>query len=225
MKNNSIVAIQDLKKHFGKIRAVDGLTFAVPEGSLFGFLGPNGSGKSTTLSMLAGLAKPHGGKIRLFGEDARGNVLIRERIGFMIEQPAFYGYLSAGHNLRLAARLFSKKISKDRIAETLELVGLLHRADDKVKNFSQGMKQRLGLAHSMLHTPDLLILDEPSNGLDPEGNEEKWHILCRLVREHETTVLVSSHLLHEVEEYCEHVAVVNQGKLVAEGNRRRINQS
>ncbi|MBN1516202.1 ABC transporter ATP-binding protein [Candidatus Sumerlaeota bacterium] len=216
-----VIQFLEVRKYFGKLRAVDGLSFDVPRSSLYGFLGPNGSGKSTTLSMLAGFARPTAGRILLFGENNRDHRL-RERVGLMIEEPAFYGYLSARKNLELAGRLYTRQPDGRRIDETLELVGLEGRGKDLVKNFSHGMKQRLGLAQAYLHQPELLILDEPSNGLDPEGNEEMWRILVRLVSESGCTILVSSHLLYEVEEFCTHLSLIKSGRLIADGEVKAL---
>ena len=210
-----VVQVHELTKRFGRIKAVDHLTFSVERGSLFGFLGPNGAGKSTTLYMLAGLVSPTSGRAELFGKNVRRSTAVRDRIGVMIETPAFYNYLSARKNLELVARLHpSKRIGRQRIDEVLDQVDLLDRARDRIATFSHGMKQRLGLAQAYLHKPELLILDEPSNGLDPEGNDDMWLLLRRLVREDNVTILVSSHLLYEVERYCERVAVINHGSLV-----------
>jgi len=210
---SDVIQIQNLTKRFGRKGVVLDLTFSVPAQTLFGFLGPNGAGKSTTLYMLLGLVRPTGGTIRIFGQALRAPQ-VRQRIGALIETPAFYGYLSGRKNLQLLGRL-TGTASRVEIDETLDLVGLLDRANDKVSTYSDGMKQRLGVAQALLHRPDLLILDEPSNGLDPEGNRDLWQLLRRLVREAGLTALVSSHLLAEVEEYCDHVCVIDEGRQVA----------
>jgi ABC-2 type transport system ATP-binding protein len=211
-----VVEIRELTKRFGRITAVDRLSFTVERGSLFGFLGPNGAGKSTTLYILAGLVSSTSGCAELFGQNVKRSTAVRDRIGVMIETPAFYNFLSARKNLEIVARLHpSKEIGRRRIDEVLDAVDLLDRAQDRVGAYSHGMKQRLGLAQAYLHRPELLILDEPSNGLDPEGNDEMWLLLRRLVKEDNATILVSSHLLYEVERYCERVAVINHGRLVA----------
>jgi len=208
-----VIQIENLTKRFGRKTVVSSLTFSVPRQTLFGFLGPNGAGKSTTLYMLLGLVRPTSGIIRIFGQSVQ-SPQVRQSIGALIETPAFYGYLSGRKNLELLGRL-TRTASRAEIDEVLDGVGLLDRANDKVSTYSDGMKQRLGVAQALLHRPELLILDEPSNGLDPEGNRDLWQLLRRLVAEHGLTALVSSHLLSEVEEYCDYVCVIDEGRQVA----------
>jgi len=210
---DDVIIVENLTKRFGRKTVVSQLTFSVPPGSLFGFLGPNGAGKSTTLYMMLGLVRPTSGTIRIFGKPPTSRE-VRRRIGSLIETPAFYNYLSGRKNLELLGRL-TATVSRSQINEALDLVGLLGRADDKVATYSDGMKQRLGVAQALLHKPDLLILDEPTNGLDPEGNRYVWTLLRRLVSEQNLTALVSSHLLAEVEEYCDYVCVIDEGRQVA----------
>jgi len=211
--SGDVIRIEHLTKRFGRKTVVSDLTFAVPPQTLFGFLGPNGAGKSTTLYMLLGLVRSTAGSIQIFGGSFRSPE-IRRRVGALIETPAFYGYLSGRKNLELLGRL-TGSASRHEIDEALETVGLLDRGGDKVATYSDGMKQRLGVAQALLHRPDLLILDEPTNGLDPEGNRDLWRLLRRLVRERGLTALVSSHLLGEVEEYCDRVCVIDEGRQVA----------
>lgn len=208
-----VIEFDGLTKRYGRLTAVDGLTFGVPQGSLFGFLGANGAGKSTTLKMLMGLVRPTSGAFHLFGESGRGRPRLRRRVGALIEQPAFYDHLSGRSNLMTFARM-SGRIDRVQIDELLEAVGLTVAARRKTGTYSQGMRQRLGLAQAMLGDPRLLVLDEPTNGLDPEGSREIWTLLRRLVSERGITVLISSHLLHEVEEGCDRVAIIDAGKLV-----------
>jgi ABC-2 type transport system ATP-binding protein len=213
LSSGPVIHIEDLTKRFGRKTVVSGLTFSVPPQTLFGFLGPNGAGKSTTLYMLLGLVRPTGGAIHIFGQSVRSPE-VRRRLGSLIETPAFHGYLSGRKNLELLGRL-TRTASRVEIDKALDTVGLLDRGNDKVSTYSDGMKQRLGVAQALLHRPDLLILDEPTNGLDPEGNRDLWQLLRRLVRERGLTALVSSHLLAEVEEYCDHVCVIDEGRQVA----------
>ncbi|MCX8035688.1 MAG: ABC transporter ATP-binding protein [Candidatus Sumerlaeia bacterium] len=210
---DDVIQIVELKKRYGRKMVVCGLTFSVPPRTLFGFLGPNGAGKSTTLYMLLGLVRPTGGTVRIFGQSVHARE-VKQRVGSMIETPAFYGYLSGRKNLELLGRL-TRTAERRHIDEALDIVGLLSRGDDKVSTYSDGMRQRLGVAQALLHKPDLLILDEPTNGLDPEGNRDLWLLLRRLVAERGLTALVSSHLLSEVEEYCDRVCVIDQGRQVA----------
>jgi len=211
--SENVILMENLTKRFGRKTVVSGLSFSIPSQTLFGFLGPNGAGKSTTLYMLLGLVRPTSGTIRIFGQSVQSPA-VRRRVGALIETPAFYGYLSGRKNLELLGRL-TRTASRIEINEVLDLVGLLDRANDKVSTYSDGMRQRLGVAQTLLHRPDLLILDEPTNGLDPEGNRDLWRLLRRLVREQGLTALVSSHLLGEVEEYCDHVCVIDEGRQVA----------
>ena len=216
------LALEDLCKHFGRIRAVEHLSLEVPAGQMAGFLGPNGAGKSTTLYMIPRLVHPSGGRIRIFGVDLRQDFKQALRsVGVMVEAPAFYEYLSARKNLQLAARVLGNVSSHD-IDEVLDRIGLADRQHDKVGTYSQGMKQRLGVGRAVLGKPRLLVLDEPTNGMDPEGTREILAFLQQRVKSEGLTVFISSHLLHEVEEYCETVFVIDRGHLVASGSVREI---
>ena len=216
------LALDDLCKRFGRIHAVEHLSLEVPPGQMAGFLGPNGAGKSTTLYMIPRLVHPSSGRIRIFGVDLRQDFKQALRsVGVMVEAPAFYEYLSGRKNLQLAARILGGVRSHD-LDEILERIGLADRQHDKVRTYSQGMKQRLGIGRAVLGKPRLLVLDEPTNGMDPEGTREILGFLQQRVRTDGLTVFLSSHLLHEVEEYCDTVFVIDKGHLVAAGNVRDI---
>jgi len=216
------LALQDLSKRFGRIRAVDRLSLEVRPGHMAGFLGPNGAGKSTTLYMIPRLVRPSGGRIRVFGVDIwRDFKQAIRSVGVMVEAPAFYDYLSGRKNLELAARVLGKVPRRD-IDEILERIGLADRQRDKVRTYSMGMKQRLGIGRAMLGRPRLLILDEPTNGMDPEGTREILTFLRERVRTGGLSVFISSHLLYEVEEYCDTVFVINKGRLIASGQVKDI---
>ena len=207
---------QALVHRYGRDLVLDGIDLQVPTGSIYGFLGPNGAGKTTTLRLLLGLLRRQQGEIALFGrrldEDRIGAL---RRIGSMIESPSFYDHLSARENLALLQKVY--RGPRDRIDEVLALVGLAQTGRKRAGQFSLGMKQRLGLAIALLHAPDLLILDEPSNGLDPNGIVEMRELLQRLNRERGITILVSSHLLPEVEKLATHVGILHRGRLMFQG--------
>jgi len=217
-----IIKTINLSKKFGKIWAVRDLNLEIDAGQIFGFLGPNGAGKSTTIRMLMGLVKPSRGTIELFGRDIRQQGAgVYRRIGALVEKPDFYLYLSAWRNLQLLGDL-SGGISSQRIAEVLEIVRLSERARDKVKNYSHGMRQRLGIAQALLHDPELIILDEPTSGLDPVGIKEIRDLIVTLARDFGKTIFLSSHLLHEVEQTCTHIAIIDRGMVVVQGEARRL---
>lgn len=211
-----------LTKDFRRRRAVDDLSLRVTEGSVYGFLGPNGAGKSTTIRMLTGLIRPKSGTARLLGRDVRTDrVRALREVGALVEMPAFYKYMSGRENLRILSRLSGGCDSK-RLDHILDTVGLLDRADDKVKTYSHGMVQRLGIGQALLPNPKLVILDEPTSGLDPQGMKDVRELIIRLAKEENITVFLSSHLLHEVEQVCDRVGVVNRGRLIAEGKVREL---
>jgi ABC-2 type transport system ATP-binding protein len=212
---DSVVETRDLTKRYGRTPAVEGLNLSVRRGEVYGFLGPNGAGKTTTLRMLLGLVKPSSGSASVLGEEPGSPACLR-RVGSLVESPSFYPYLSGRANLRAVARLAGVGDRKARVGEALRRVGLSERAKDRYKKYSTGMKQRLGVAAALLKAPDLLILDEPTNGLDPKGMAE-MRILIRTLGEGARTVLLSSHLMGEVEQICDRVGVIRRGKLVAEG--------
>jgi ABC-2 type transport system ATP-binding protein len=203
-----------LSKNFGKLAAVKNVTFELRRGEVFGFLGPNGAGKSTTVGMILGLITPTAGSIELFGEKQNGNrwAALR-RIGAIIEEPAFYPYLSGWDNLAVLAQSIGG-IHKSKITEVLERVNLIDRAGDQYGHYSMGMKQRLGIASTMLRDPELIILDEPTNGLDPAGTKEIRELIPSLAHE-SRAIMLCSHLLHEVEMVCSKVAIIKQGIVIA----------
>jgi ABC-2 type transport system ATP-binding protein len=206
-----------LTKRFKNFTAVDDLSFQVRQGEVLGFLGPNGAGKSTTVGMILGLIHPDQGTVRIMGTDLKDDSsLVANHIGAIIENPAFYPYLSGRDNLEAHA-LAVGGVPAGRIDELLRLVNLHERAGDKFKNYSLGMKQRLGIASTLLTSPALVILDEPTNGLDPAGQREIRDIIPRLADEGHS-VLLASHMLHEVEQVSDRVAIVRRGKLITEGS-------
>jgi len=212
-----IIKVEKLTKKFKNFTAVDDLHLNVHRGDIFGFLGPNGAGKSTTIRMLLTLVKPTAGDIQIFGENissSRDNIL--RRIGAIVEKPDFYMYLSAYKNLEILGKLSGADTSKKKIMEQLGVVGLDKRANSKVKTFSHGMKQRLGLAQALLHDPELIILDEPTTGLDPQGMKEVRELI-RELRDRGKTIFLSSHILREVELIANRMIIINKGKTLVEG--------
>jgi len=220
--NDAALCLDDLCKSYGRIRAVDHLSLEVHAGEMAGFLGPNGAGKSTTLYMTSRLVHPSGGKIEIFGHDVWKNFKRAiQYVGTMVETPSFYEFLSARKNLELMGRLRSNADGKE-IGEILERTGLSERQNDKVATYSHGMKQRLGLGMALLGRPRLLVLDEPTNGMDPEGTREILSFLQEKIKNEGLAVFVSSHLLYEVEEYCDRVFVINNGRLISSGKVKEI---
>jgi ABC-2 type transport system ATP-binding protein len=214
-----------LRKQFGSVLAVHDLTLRIPAGGVFGLLGPNGSGKTTTIGLLLGLVTPTAGSIRLFGSDARTTQLAAlRRIGAMVESPAFYPDLSGRANLRFFQGIADRGQDIAEVNQLLQLVGLGDRADSKFRTYSLGMKQRLGIAYALLGKPELVFLDEPTNGLDPAGMAEVRALIPRLAKAGHTVVL-SSHLLNEVEQVCDHVAILSRGQLIAQGHVRELLQA
>lgn len=213
------IAIRDLHKSYGSFNAVNGLSLTVEQGDIYGFLGPNGAGKSTTIRMLMTLIRPSSGSIKVFGMDlATHRADILRRIGAIVERPDFYNYLTARKNLELVGRLSGADVSKASVDRVLGIVGLGHRTDSKVKTFSHGMKQRLGIAQALLHNPDLIILDEPTTGLDPQGMVDIRDLILELSQDHRKTVFLSSHILPEVELTANRMVIINRGKAVIEGS-------
>jgi len=226
MNGNILVEARGLEKQFGHLKAVDGVSFTVNRGDIYGFLGPNGSGKSTTIRMMLGLIKPNGGEIKLFGQAMnRNNFRLLGKVGALIERPDFYNYLSAEKNLQLLARYSKLPKDDNRIPEVLDMVGLRDRASSKVRTFSQGMKQRLGIAQTLLHNPALIILDEPLNGLDPQGIKDVRDLLFKLNQEMGKTLIISSHILSEMELVANRMIVINRGKVVVEGEVKNLLKS
>ncbi len=208
-----MIETADLTKRYDDITAVDSLNLSIRRGEVYGFLGPNGAGKTTTLRMLLGLIHPTSGTGTVLGEPP-GTVESLSRVGALVEAPAFYPYLSGRQNLHVLARYADAPPSQ--VETVLEQVALTERADDTFKSYSMGMKQRLGVAAALLNDPELLILDEPTNGLDPKGQGE-LRTLIRTIGQGDRTVLLSSHLMDEVEQICDRVGVIQHGELVAEG--------
>ena len=219
MKKEIFLQFEQVSKLYNSFLAVDKLSFNVYKGDIFGFLGPNGAGKSTSIRMALSLIKPTSGKINLFGSDILND---REKtlskVGALIEKPDFYSYLSAQKNLEILGEISAVQGLKAKIDEVLDLVGLTSRRNSKVKTFSQGMKQRLGIAQTLLHDPKLIILDEPANGLDPQGQVDMRELIVRINKERGITVIISSHILNEVEQICNRMVIINKGKSVVEGD-------
>ncbi|MDQ0661759.1 ABC-2 type transport system ATP-binding protein [Arthrobacter ulcerisalmonis] len=222
------IETRGLSKHFGRQAAVDHVDLAVPHGTVFGFLGPNGSGKTTTIRMLLGLAAASAGTVKLLGQEMPDRLHdVLPRVGALVEGPAFYPFLSGAdnlHRLDAAGPHTVPATRRARVGRALERVGLEHAAGKRVHAYSLGMKQRLGIANALLSPRDLLVLDEPTNGLDPQGTREVRNLVRSLAHEG-TTVFVSSHLLAEVEQMCTHAAVMSAGKLVAQGPLAELRQA
>jgi ABC-2 type transport system ATP-binding protein len=224
-KGQLAIETVDLEKAFGDQKAVAGISLSVPTGSIFGFLGPNGSGKTTTIRMLLGLAEATKGEINLLGHSIPKHVAeALPKVGALVEGPAFYPYMSGRNNLiRMdsADRNSISKTREQRVDSALERVGLSNAAKKKVHAYSLGMKQRLGLANALLKPRELLILDEPTNGLDPQGTREVRNLIRSLAAEG-ITIFLSSHLLSEIEQLCSHVAVMRAGEIVAQGSMSEL---
>lgn len=219
MEQQAIIEVKGLQKSFGSFEAVKNVTFTVNKGDVFGFLGPNGAGKSTTMRCMLSLIKPNGGDIRIFGKnlfEERNAILAK--VGSIVEKPDFYKYLSALKNLEIFARISGADVSQKAIYETLDFVGLLGREKDKVGGFSHGMRQRLGIAQTLLHQPELIILDEPTTGLDPQGIIEVRDLILRLKNEQNKTVILSSHQLAEIELVANRMVIINKGQTIIEGS-------
>lgn len=215
---NPIINVQNLSKNFREVNAVDQLSFSVPKGEVYGFLGQNGAGKSTTIRMLLTLIEPSKGTIEMFGHDLKNNRnKVLAQVGAIIEKPDLYTYLTALDNLRIMARLSHYKATTNEFLRQLDMVGLSARKDSKVKTFSQGMKQRLGIACALIHNPQLVILDEPTNGLDPQGIADVRNLILHLSRNEGKTILVSSHLLSEIELVADSMLIIDKGQKLAEG--------
>ncbi|MEP7380324.1 MAG: ABC transporter ATP-binding protein [Gemmatimonadota bacterium] len=215
-----VIETRGLTKRYGNILAVDHITFTVEQGQVFGFLGPNGCGKTTTIGMLLGIITPTAGEVRLLGLTGRDGLhAARQKVGATLETPNFYPYLSGWDNLRIVANL--KGVGRKTIEATMEQVGLLSRRKDKFQGYSLGMKQRLAIAATLLGDPQLVILDEPANGLDPEGMREIRELIVGLGARGKT-VFLSSHLLHEVERTCSHVAILRKGTIVRQASVRDL---
>ena len=219
-----VIQTTNLNFSFGNgIKTLQDVNLLVPKGSIYGFLGPNGAGKTTTLRLLLGLLKNQQGKLEIFGKDFASNrIEILKRLGSLIEQPSLYLHLTAKENLEIYRLIYH--VEKSRINEVLKIVGLENTGKKKAKQFSLGMKQRLSIAIALLHQPELLILDEPTNGLDPNGIIETRELIKKLNKEHGTTVIVSSHILNEVERMASHVGIIHKGKMLFQGTFVELQQ-
>ena len=207
-----VLEVNNLKKTLGKREIIKNLSFSIEEGEIFGFLGPNGAGKTTTIRMLVGLIHPNEGSIKICGHDLKSDTeKALSEVGAVVENPELYKYLSGRENLMQIARI--RKISKEDVEDTIKLVGLEDRIDDKVRKYSLGMKQRLGLAASLLSKPKLLILDEPTNGLDPSGILDFREVVKKAAKEKGMAVFISSHILSEIQHLCDKVAFINHGTI------------
>lgn len=217
-ETTKIVEVKNLVKNYGSFCAVKDVSFDVYQNDVFGFLGPNGAGKSTTIRTLLSLISPTSGTINLFGKSIiEDRNYILSKIGCIVEKPDFYKYLSAQKNLELFARISGKEIKKSKINELIDFVGLTGREKDKVSGFSHGMKQRLGIAQTLLHDPELIILDEPTTGLDPQGIIDIRKLILQLKNEKNKTVIISSHILSEIELIANRMIIINNGKTIVQG--------
>ncbi len=226
MNSEQVIEVRGLTKKFGSLTAVNNLDLNVYRGDVFGFLGPNGAGKSTTIRMLLSLIKPTTGEMKIFGKSITKNRKeIFSKIGAIVEKPDFYLYLSAYKNLEILGKLSGADTSKKKIMDMLALVGLEKRYKSKVKTYSHGMKQRLGLAQALLHDPELIILDEPTTGLDPQGMKEIRDLIIYLSREKGKTIFLSSHILHEVELITTRMIIINKGTAQVEGTVEELLKS
>ncbi|TVY01236.1 ABC transporter ATP-binding protein [Cohnella terricola] len=219
---DTIVEIEGLTKTFRNRRGIRDISLSVRRGDVYGFFGPNGAGKTTVMKIMAGLSRADRGKVRLFGHDVAANYeQAMAKVGVLIETAEAYGYMSGRKNLEMAAR-FYPGLPASRVDEVLELVGLSNVQRERVDQYSLGMKQRLGLAAAVLSKPELLVLDEPTNGLDIEGTVHIREIILRLAREERTTFFLSSHLVHEMELMCNRIGILHEGKLIREGPRSEL---
>ncbi|TXC90909.1 ABC transporter ATP-binding protein [Metabacillus litoralis] len=210
---NEIIKTNNLTKQFKGKSVVDKVNLSINKGEIYGFLGPNGAGKTTTIRMLLGLMKPTSGRIELFGEDAKANkIKALKKIGSLVESPSYYGHLTARENLEALRRIL--QVPKSRIDEVLSIVRLTKDADRAVKGYSLGMKQRLGIASALLGNPELLILDEPTNGLDPSGIHEIRDLIKKMPTKFGITILISSHLLSEIDQMASQVGIISNGKMI-----------
>jgi ABC-2 type transport system ATP-binding protein len=215
---SAIIKVNNLSKQFREVKAVSDISFTVNTGDIYGFLGQNGAGKSTTIRMLLTLIGPTSGTIELFGKSLYSHrKAVLQQIGAVIEKPDLYKYLTAYENLSLFAKMSGVSVREKKLKDQLEQVGLAERAHSKVRTFSQGMKQRLGIAIALIHDPQLIILDEPTNGLDPQGIADIRNLILHLSRHQGKTIVVSSHLLHEIELIANRMLIIDKGKKIMEG--------
>ena len=220
----NIITTKNLYKQYGNFQCIKGLDLKVPHGSVYGFLGPNGAGKTTTMKMILGLVRPSSGAITLFGKmtTSKNRLEMLSHIGSLIESPSYYGHLTGMENLRIISTL--KKVPEKDIQRVLSIVRLEKQEGKKVNEYSLGMKQRLGLAGALLGNPKLLILDEPTNGLDPAGMQEMRELICSLPQQYGMTVMVSSHLLGEIDQIATDVGIINHGMLIFQGSLAALHQ-
>jgi ABC-type multidrug transport system ATPase subunit len=220
---DKIIEIKNLTKSYGKFQAVKDVSFNVYKGDVYGFLGPNGAGKSTTIRCMLTLIKASSGSIKIFDKDLSQNRnLILSKIGCIVEKPDFNKYLSAAKNIEIFGRISGADVSQKNIYKTLDFVGLNGREKDKVSGFSHGMKQRLGIAQTLIHNPDLIILDEPTTGLDPQGIIDIRNLILQLKNEQNKTVLLSSHILSEIELIANRMVIINKGETIVEGEVKTL---
>ncbi len=220
---SAVILVNNLTKEFRDVTAVDDLSFTVPAGQVYGFLGQNGAGKSTTIRMLLTLITPTAGNIEIFGMNLQKHRReILRQIGAIIERPDLYKYLTALENLRIIAAMSGIKVPEKKLMDQLQMVGLADRANSKIKTYSQGMKQRLGIATALVHDPQLIILDEPMNGLDPQGIADIRRLILHLGNDLGKTLFVSSHLLNEMEVVADSMLIIDKGKKVAEGSKDEL---
>lgn len=220
---NNVIEVKNLVKDFKEVKAVNNLSFTVPAGQVYGFLGQNGAGKSTTIRMLLTLIKPTSGEIEVFGmnlEKHRKEIL--RQVGAIVEKPDLYKYLTALENLRIFAAMSGIKIAEKKLLDQLAMVGLADRAHSKIKTYSQGMKQRLGIAAALIHDPKLIILDEPINGLDPQGIADVRNLILHLSNDLAKTIFISSHVLSEMELIADSMLIIDKGRKVAEGSKEKL---
>ena len=219
----TVIQVKNLSKDFKEIKAVDDLSFSVVSEQVYGFLGQNGAGKSTTIRLLLTLIRPTSGEIEIFGMNLQHHRKeILRQVGAIVERPDLYKFLTALENLRIFAAMSGVKISEKKLIDQLAMVGLADRAHSKVKTYSQGMKQRLGIATALVHDPKLIILDEPTNGLDPQGIADVRNLIIHLSKERKKTLFISSHLLNEMELIADSMLIINKGKKVADGNKEEL---
>jgi ABC-type multidrug transport system ATPase subunit len=217
------IEFNNVSKYYKNIKAVDNLSLSVFKNDIYGFLGPNGAGKSTSIRMILSLVKASEGTINIFGHDlSKKRKETLSQIGALIEKPDFYKYLSARKNLEILGKISKVKNFNEKIDEVLDLVDLTDRQHSKVKTFSQGMKQRLGIAQTLLHEPKLIILDEPGNGLDPQGQIEMRELILKINKEKGITIVISSHILSEIEQIANRMVIINKGKAVVEGDVKEL---
>jgi ABC-2 type transport system ATP-binding protein len=223
MTHQPAIECLQLTKKYGSFTAVDSLDLVVEKGQIYGFLGPNGAGKTTTIRMITGLIHPTAGTVRICGFDIQKDFYNASgKIGVMLELPGFYPYLSGYQNLKILAEYSGLTDNRKRINEVLEIVGLMERAKDTVFTYSRGMLQRLGIAQALLSDPEILILDEPTNGLDPMGMFEIKSLIMQLSMHNNKTVFLSSHLLKEMESICSRVVIINRGRIIGKGQMKDL---